>query len=320
MLKRKYIYRSLGLHFAVLIAFTLNFAFFLSPKTTSISQVPIIVDLKNVKISEITNLPPKAKISDEDREATVVKQNKAPKKTTKKEKAPTSKPEKKAETKQKSSKDEVVPEPKEDFLVAPKQEQGKKDSKPKPISVPKPLRKPQAPKTEMKAPQNAKKADEKTPELAAGLSSLLASVDSIQKKLGEKEVEATIKEGTPVSNQGIEGGTGGSYFSELSISEIDAIAGRIRACWNLDPGAKGAQNMIVDIRVYLKEDSSVKDVKVIDMSRYNSDPHFRSIADSARRAVYICSPYSVFADKYADKYDMWSTILLKFNPLDGNVN
>ena len=36
-------------------------------------QVPIIVDLKDVKISEMTNLPPKAKMGEENKEASQVK-------------------------------------------------------------------------------------------------------------------------------------------------------------------------------------------------------------------------------------------------------
>ena len=40
---------------------------------TDPGQVPIIVDLKDVKISEMTNLPPKAKFGEEDKEASQVK-------------------------------------------------------------------------------------------------------------------------------------------------------------------------------------------------------------------------------------------------------
>ena len=77
--------------------------------------------------------------------------------------------------------------------------------------------------------------------------------------------------------------------------------------------------MIIEIRAFLNKDGSVRKVDIINTSRYNSDAHFRSVADSARRAVYICAPYSIFADKYADKYDKWNTMLLRFNPLDGQI-
>lgn len=119
---------------------------------------------------------------------------------------------------------------------------------------------------------------------------------------------------------GIEGGTGGSYFSELSISEIDAIAGRLRACWNLDPGAMGIEDMIVEIRAQLNQDGTVRQVEIVDSSRYRSDGHFRSVAESAVRAVHICAPYSILADKYAEKYDMWKVMHLRFNPMDNSVH
>ena len=199
----------------------------------------------------------------------------------------------------------VAPQPKKPAAPKPK-------PKPKEKFVPVQKKKP-APKPERKSKTN------KAPELANPLKSLLASVDDLEKTLGEKNETAEIKEGSEVNNMGVEGGTGGSYFSELSISELDAIAGRLRACWNLDPGAKGAQNMIVEIRAYLRKDGSVEEVEILDQNRYNSDTHFRSVADSARRAVYICQPYSIFAEKYADNYDMWRTLFLRFNPLDASI-
>ena len=57
------------------------------------------------------------------------------------------------------------------------------------------------------------------------------------------------------------------------------------------------------------------------MSRYNSDSFFRSVADSARRAVYICEPaYKILSEKYPEKYDKWQTMLLRFNPLNKQIN
>ena len=79
------------------------------------------------------------------------------------------------------------------------------------------------------------------------------------------------------------------------------------------------KNMIVEIRAFLRQDGSVDQVDILYQARYNSDPHFRSIADSARRAVYICAPYKIFAEKYYDNYDMWKTMLLRFNPLDATI-
>ena len=311
------LYKSLALHFVVFLLIMVDIPLFWHNKTT-LNQVPIIVDLNNVKISEMTNLPPKAKMGKEDKAASKVKrkiENNYTKEEPKKDdKRPTAK-----EPEEETAPEEAAPtEPKKDYLVAPQPKKPKapkkKPTPPVPAAKPKPKPKPKPEvKKEQKQPEKGK------PQLANPLKSLLASVDALEKEVGNTNQEATIKEGTEVNNMGIEGGTGGSYFSELSISEIDAIAGRLRACWNLDPGAMGIKDMIIEIRAFLNKDGSVRTVDIINTSRYNSDAHFRSVADSARRAVYICAPYSIFADKYADKYDKWNTMLLRFNPLDGQI-
>ena len=311
------LYKSLALHFVVFLLIMVDIPLFWHNKTT-LNQVPIIVDLNNVKISEMTNLPPKAKMGKEDKAASKVKrkiENNYTKEEPKKDdKRPTAK-----EPEEDTAPEEAAPtEPKKDYLVAPQPKKPKapkkKPTPPVPAAKPKPKPKPKPEvKKEQKQPEKGK------PQLANPLKSLLASVDALEKEVGNTNQEATIKEGTEVNNMGIEGGTGGSYFSELSISEIDAIAGRLRACWNLDPGAMGIKDMIIEIRAFLNKDGSVRKVDIINTSRYNSDAHFRSVADSARRAVYICAPYSIFADKYADKYDKWNTMLLRFNPLDGQI-
>lgn len=311
------LYKSLALHFVVFLLIMVDIPLFWHNKTT-LNQAPIIVDLNNVKISEMTNLPPKAKMGKEDKAASKVKrkiENNYTKEEPKKDdKRPTAK-----EPEEETAPEEAAPtEPKKDYLVAPQPKKPKapkkKPTPPVPAAKPKPKPKPKPEvKKEQKQPEKGK------PQLANPLKSLLASVDALEKEVGNTNQEATIKEGTEVNNMGIEGGTGGSYFSELSISEIDAIAGRLRACWNLDPGAMGIKDMIIEIRAFLNKDGSVRKVDIINTSRYNSDAHFRSVADSARRAVYICAPYSIFADKYADKYDKWNTMLLRFNPLDGQI-
>lgn len=307
--------KSLILHVGVFLLMIVDLPLFWSNRTT-LSQVPIIVDLKDIKISEMTNLPPKAKFGEKDEAASKVKRKVEEKFT--QEETPKEEPkpkEKDAKSVEETTDAKEAPKPpKQDFLVAP---QPKKPNvpvkKPEPKAVPTPPKKPTPPKPD------AKPIEKNDPKLANPLKSLLASVDALDKEVGNKSAEATVKEGTKVSNMGVEGGTGGSYFSELSISEIDAIAGRLRACWNLDPGAQGIKDMIIEIRVSLNKDGTVRDVKILDTSRYNSDKSFRSVADSARRAVYVCAPYSIFSNRYLDKYDLWKTMLLRFNPLDASI-
>ena len=296
--------KSIILHIIIFAICMIDFPLFWRHREAP-GQVPIIVDLKDVKISEMTNLPPKAKIGKEDRAASTIKR-KIEKKYTKDEVSEQS-GEKEAKA-QKPDTKEAVEKTKNDFIVAPQPK--------KPI---KEIAKKVKAKGEGKKPKDTKKKDNKKPELANPLRSLLASVDALEKNLGPTSETAVVKEGTDVNNMGIEGGTGGSYFSELSISEVDAIAGRLRGCWNLDPGARGIEDMIIEIRAILNQDGTVRRVDIMDTARYNSDTHFRSVADSAKRAVFICAPYTILSEKYADKYDLWNTMLLRFNPMDASV-
>lgn len=301
--------KSIALHIAFLLLWVIEVPMFWWNKTDA-GQVPIIVDLKDVKISEMTNLPPKAKFGKEDKEASQVKR-KIEKKYIKEEKSEPVE-EAKSEKKVEESKEELKTEPvKKDFLVAPppKKPQVKKTQK-------KETPKPKENKKVKKEPKKEEKKDE--PQLANPLKSLLASVDALEKEANTSQT-ATIKEGTDVANMGVEGGTAGSYFSELSISEMDALAGQLRACWNLDPGAMGIEDMIVEIKAQLNQDGGVYSVEIINKGRYSSDSHFRSVADSAVRAVHICAPYKILSEKYAEKYEEWKILRLRFNPIDQSV-
>ena len=304
--------KSIALHLAFLVLWFVEVPMFWWNRPDP-SQVPIIVDLKDVKISEMTNLPPKAKIGKEDKEASQVKR-KIEKKYTKEESAPAEevKKEKVKEEPKEDKKQEAVAEekPKKDFLVAPQPKKPQIKKQPKKEEVKKKK------EPEKKKVEKEKKKDE--PQLANPLKSLLASVDALEKETNKSQT-ATIKEGTDVANMGVEGGTAGSYFSELSISEMDALAGQLRACWNLDPGAMGIEDMIIEIKAQLNQDGGVYSVEIMNKGRYNTDTHFRSVADSAVRAVHICAPYKILSEKYAEKYDEWRVLRLRFNPIDQSV-
>ena len=215
------------------------------------------------------------------------------------------------------SKPEKKPERKPDPKPTPKKP-------PVPDSKPKPKPKPQ-PKPDTK-PKDTKKAkpEEKAALQSNALKSLMQEIDNTKNlDIGETTQSAMIKEGTQVNNMGIEGGnSNGSYLSDLTITETDAIASLLRQNWNLDPGAIGLENMRVEIRVYLNRDGSIKKIEFLDMSRFNSDPSYRSVAESAQRAIIATQQAfkDVFAGKYSGNYGDWSTLRLNFDPLDKGVN
>lgn len=322
------LYKSLALHAAVFLLFAIDLPLFWH-EDMNLSQPPIIVDLEQVKISEMTNLPSKAKFADEDKAPAKVKKP-VPVPTSKPQPKPAPKPEVKPEPIKeptmieeapKSEPEEAPLPPKKDFMVPPQPSKPKlpeKKPEPKKPTPAKPAPKPETKKTAPEKKPEKPKQEKAKPEISA-LKNLMDSVKSLEKDLANADTEATIKKGTEVANMGIEGGSGGSYFSELSISETDAIAARLRQCWNLDPGAMGIEGMIIEIRAYLNRDGSVQKVDILDSSRYNSDAFFRSVADSAKRAVYICAPYSILSQKHADKYDAWKTMFLRFDPISHTV-
>jgi outer membrane biosynthesis protein TonB len=99
----------------------------------------------------------------------------------------------------------------------------------------------------------------------------------------------------------------------LTASELDAVRSQIESHWNFDPGKKGASDVLVEIRVTAGPDGSVIGMpQIVDMSRMG-DPVYRSIAESARRAILLSSPLKLPPDKYAN----WSGeggLLLRFTP------
>ena len=295
---------------SVIIAFLLwDWSFTL--KEYEKSSVPVImIDLKKVQIGELTNLPQKVK-----KQTPKKQEAKAPPKKTTKQKTTVKKTTPKPQAKPEPVKPKEQPKPKDSVkAVEPPKKQEKpvkkEIKKEPPKAEPKPTPKPEPAKEQPKK----KKSD--------GLKSLLASVEDIKKNARPStSVQDTPQTGQEVQ-EGIEGGTEGSLMQPLTISEKDLIANKLRSCWNVDAGLSGIENMIVEIRAYVNRDGSIRDVKILNM---RSDEAFRSVAESARRAIYICadlkeeSPFKMLADKRGDSYQSWKEIFVRFNPLDGGV-
>ena len=327
----KYLKQSIVLHIAVFLLFMIDLPNWHHDMT--LGSAPIIVDLSQVRIDEMTNLPSKAEFGPEDRKATVAerKETQYTKDTAPEPEPEPAKPEEKTvpEKQPDVAPDEKPTEVKQDYLEAPKPEkkpERKPDPKPTPKKPPVPDSKPKPkPKPDTK-PKETKKAkpEEKAALQSNALKSLMQEIDNTKNlDIGETTQSAMIKEGTQVNNMGIEGGnSNGSYLSDLTITETDAIASLLRQNWNLDPGAIGLENMRVEIRVYLNRDGSIKKIEFLDMGRFNSDPGYRSVAESAQRAIIATQQVfkDVFAGKYSGNYDNWSTLRLNFDPLDKGVN
>jgi hypothetical protein len=96
----------------------------------------------------------------------------------------------------------------------------------------------------------------------------------------------------------------------MTSSEKDAIASQIGSKWYLDPGKKGFEDFIIDLRVTLAQDGTVLTAVIVDQARMAADEQYRAAAEAARRAVLKASPLTV----PPEKYETWKTMLLHFNP------
>ena len=193
--------------------------------------------------------------------------------------------------------DAVVPVPKE--MIKPEE---KKD-----------LRKAAKPEPELdkNAPpdktRKTKKPQEVKKEPPRDFSSVLKNLMESKDKADQPDIKPDEKS-RPASGQKAPLGV------KMTVSEEDALRTQLEKCWNVPFGARDIENMTVDIFMVINPDRTLREARVADRARYNSDSFYRAAADSALRAVRspLCSPF----DLPPDKYDVWNKITVTFNPKD----
>lgn len=102
--------------------------------------------------------------------------------------------------------------------------------------------------------------------------------------------------------------TGGS---SLTQSEMDALRGQIQRCWNVPAGAADADSLKVSVKFSLDPSGALEGQPEI-ISGGGGAGIERTAAESARRAVIMCGPYNL----PADKYDAWADVIVHFDPSD----
>ncbi|NCC22370.1 MAG: hypothetical protein EOM26_07895 [Alphaproteobacteria bacterium] len=165
---------------------------------------------------------------------------------------------------------------------------------------------------EKKKPEPAppKKDAPKKPDAAAQqqeFSSLLRNLTPhapTQSQNAPQTIDATqqSQEASPVAR----------FAQQVSMSEMDALRQQLAGCWAIPAGAKYAENLVVEVRIFVNSDRTVRDTHILDTVRYSRDAAFAAAADSAVRAVRSprCNPLNL----PPDKYDQWKTIVVRFDP------
>jgi outer membrane biosynthesis protein TonB len=176
------------------------------------------------------------------------------------------------------------------------------ETKPPEPEVKKPEPKPEPPK-----PKEKEVTKKEEPKQQDDFQSLLKNLAPDETAPSEtKEVDKTKVES--------QSGQIAPLGERLTVREQDAIGQQLWPCWNIPAGAKMAENLIVEIRIFMNPDGNVRDTQVLDSGRYSSDPHFRAAADSAQRAVR--NPRCMPLKFPPEKYNQLQTFIFRFDPRD----
>lgn len=100
--------------------------------------------------------------------------------------------------------------------------------------------------------------------------------------------------------------------TRLTVSEVDAVKRQFLKCWNVPVGARNPEELVVEIKIWVNRDRTVRHAVIVDTARMASDKFYRTMAESARRAVLHtnCNPLNL----PPEKYDTWKEITMTFNP------
>ncbi len=166
------------------------------------------------------------------------------------------------------------------------------------------MKKPDDQKQEAKAqpqPLPPKKPEHKQPKF---------DPDKIAALLDKRAPQRNAATGAEINDKATLGLANG-MAARLSQSEIDAFRRRITDCWSPPVGMDSAQELVVVFRVQFNQDGSVKrGPDVVSGSPNTSGPVF---AESARRAILQCQPYTMLRKQ---TFDNWKDMEVAFKPSD----
>jgi len=102
-----------------------------------------------------------------------------------------------------------------------------------------------------------------------------------------------------------------SFATGLTLSQEDALKAQIFGCWSLPLGLPYHKNLLVRIKLKLKQDGMVLRTEILDHARMNQPGQgfYKVLAESALRAVRICQPLRV----PPTGYEKWKDLQLNFD-------
>lgn len=198
-------------------------------------------------------------------------------------KTPPAKPEHPTPAPAPEAKPEVKPEAKPEPKVAekPKAEPQPSTAKPETKPTPQPTAKPKA------KPKPQSKEGDFSDYLEKNLQDI---------KAAQKSDEKSDTDGAP---------------NDLTSEEQAALNKQFKHCWSNFGGMPRAHDLLVDIKLVINPDRTVKSAEIINRPATPS-PFYQSMSENALRAVRHpkCSPL----DLPPHKYDVWKNLEFSFNP------
>ena len=107
----------------------------------------------------------------------------------------------------------------------------------------------------------------------------------------------------------------------LTMSQTQAVKQQVEACWVLPTGVPTPEDKVVNVFVRFNRDGTLaSQPEVLESIRIRTDRHFRTVAESAVRALIACESGSRFDgslragyDFPADRYDEWREYTFTFD-------
>ena len=123
----------------------------------------------------------------------------------------------------------------------------------------------------------------------------------------KKESAETLKKDSKLSQSQEKN----SLLSSLTLSEEDALKAQIFGCWSIPLGLPYNKNLLVRIKLRLKQDGTVLRSEILDHARMNrpGQEFYKVLAESALRAIRLCQPLRV----PPTGYERWKDLQLNFD-------
>jgi hypothetical protein len=183
----------------------------------------------------------------------------------------------------------------------------KKKEKPDRIPLPEDLNKEK--KKLVKKKQNPEKVEEQIRQASEFEKKKLFDPNQIAALIdkSKEETAETLKKTSKLTQSNEKN----SFSNALTLSQEDALKAQIFGCWSLPLGLPYQENLLVRIKLRLKQDGTVLKSEILDHARMNQPGQgfYKVLAESALRAIRICQPLRV----PPSGYEKWKDLQLNFD-------